>query len=141
SEGHKGLWSRAHLKFPTGVHHVFSGRRDGALNSQACHCFNRSTSSSISRRFLSKRAKVRMISAPKAIPAAYHNQPQFRLTEAVPIIVNNDSSRNAVPRNRNARIFSINPANTPITDRTANIIVSQGDSLTPLMKMSEVEET
>ena len=51
------------------------------------------------------------------------------------------SSRNAVPRNRNARTRSANPASTPTTDRTSNIIVSHGDSLTPLMKMSEVEET
>ena len=82
-----------------------------------------------------------MISTPKAIPATNHRQPQFRLTDAVQIIANNDSSRNAVPRKRNARIRSANPASTPITDRTSNIIVSQGDSLTPLMKMSEVEET
>jgi len=65
---------------------------------QACHCLNRSASSRISRRFFSKRAKAMMIRTPKTIPATSHSPFQLRLTDAVRIIANNDSSRNAVPR-------------------------------------------
>src|SRR5262245_8709125 len=110
-------------------------------SSYACHCFNRSRSSNSSCRFFSNRIAALKISMPKAMRVTYHSHSQLKLTDAVQIIVSTESSRNAEPRKRKARTRSINPAATPITDMTASAIINQGESLAPLMKMSEVEET
>lgn len=46
------------------------------------HSFNPSTTRSISSRFFSKSANVKMIIAPVTMPATYHNQVQPKFAEA-----------------------------------------------------------
>src|SRR5919197_791328 len=104
------------------------------------HSLMPSTTRNTSPRFFSNTANIKMIVAPVTIPATYHSQVQPKLADAYQMTVMIESSRKTEPSSRKPRIRKMIPQNTPAIDNAPKTNGSQGESATPLRKMSAVDE-
>src|SRR5215470_5297008 len=93
-----------------------------------------------SLRFFSNTANMKMIDAPVTMPATYHSHVQPKFADAYQISVTIDNKRKIEPRKSIPRMRKTMPANTPASDNVPRMSGNQGESATPLRKMSAVEE-